>query len=238
MKPFYVEGINIDDVWFQLLSGIQDHGMRYKIDSGSYAGEYRLEYPFASGWMSNPHIRPLAPIMPESSPLPAPTDDNKIAEYFANYIMDPDLEPNEEYRYSSWINQDLGVGESPVDWIIRHFKERGYGNNHCFIQVGNPDSILSYDRPYSTEVDRGTTPCLRGLDFKIKDGKLITTAYFRSWDLFAGFPENCGGFVLLNEFLAEHLEGVEPGPLAFASAGLHCYSYQLDVVNARLGKRV
>jgi len=285
MKPVFVEGTTLDDVWFQLLSKIHEHGRKYKIDAGSYAGDIRLEFDFVSGFIHNPHVRPLAPIMPEGSSLPAPTSDESGNLYFANYIMDANLAPNEEYRYSTWINgqilpypeycrevkceflsntvsgdycvQQLNSNRqneykliapnftcpiiedrpnTPVSWVINHFKNCGYGNNHCYIPVGNPHSTLAYDRPFTNELERGTSPCLRGLDFKIKDGKLITSIVFRSWDLFAGFPENMIGFILLNEYIADNLPGVEPGPIAFSCAGLHCYGFQLEILKARLGK--
>jgi thymidylate synthase len=94
---------------------------------------------------------------------------------------------------------------------------------------------MAYDQPYENEADRGTSPCLRGIDTKIKDNQLQFHVYFRSWDLFAGFPENMGGITLLQEFMASEL-GIEVGTLSFSSLGLHCYDYQLDVLKQRLGK--
>ena len=128
------------------------------------------------------------------------------------------------------------VDETPIEWIIRHFQEKGYGNNHCHINVGNSDSNFAYDIPYVDETDRRTSPCLRSMDFKIKDNRLILSIVFRSWDLYAGFPENMGGFALLNQYVCNHLDGVEPGPLAFTSAGLHAYDYQIEPIMAILHK--
>lgn len=286
-KPVHVNATTLDDAWFQLLYQVNENGRKYKIDTGSYVGDIRLEFDFVSGFISKPHIRPLAPKMPEGSNLPVPTDDDAIDKYFANYLMDPNLEPEEEYRYSTWINGQMlqypeycryikceeykksenqafitesniiDVGDpftcqgntangqqicpldkpnTQLEWIIEHFKTKGYGNNHCHIIIGDKESSLAYDRPYSNEMERGTSPCLRGLDFKIKDGQLITGVIFRSWDLYSGFPENMGGFTLLNEYVADQLEGVEPGPLTFTSQGLHCYGFQLEVLKQRLGK--
>jgi thymidylate synthase len=270
--PVYVNATTLDDVWFQLLYQINEHGRRYKIDNGSYAGDIRLEFDFASGFINKPHERPLAPRMPEGSTLPRPTDDDAIEQYFANYLMDPNLADNEEYRYATWINGQmlpypdycyyvkcpeitsvtltecqnmlqtknitkcpLGRPNTQLEWIIDHFKSKGHGNNHCYITVGDKYSSLSYDKPYNNESERGTSPCLRGIDFKIKQDTLITGVEFRSWDLFSGFPENMGGITLLNEYVANEL-GVQPGPLAFSSMGLHCYGFQLEVLKQRLRK--
>ena len=243
-KPVFVDARDLNDAYFTLLWEVWHNGRKYKIDTGSFAGAYRLEFDYVSGFIREPHTRPLAPIMPQG--IPPTTTDDEIEKYFANYLMDSDLEPNEHYRYSSWLNGTDHYNEfhhfkkplieTPIEWVIKHFKEKGYGNNHCFINIGNVDSGFNYDIPYSNEGERRTSPCFRGIDFKIKDNKLITSVIFRSWDLYAGFPENMGGFTLLNEYVAEQLDGVEPGPLAFTSAGLHCYDYQLDPVMTILNR--
>jgi thymidylate synthase len=98
------------------------------------------------------------------------------------------------------------------------------------------DSGFNYDVEYKHEAERRTSPCLRGIDFKIKDNYLIMSVIFRSWDLYTGFPENMGGMALLNEYIAEQLDDVKPGPLAFTSAGLHAYDYQIDPIMSILKK--
>jgi len=244
LKPALIEANNIDDAYFQLISHCYDYGYEFKITEGSNKGGKRVEIPFAAGFIRYPHTRPLAPIMPAG--IPPTTTDEKIEEYFANYLMDPNLSPNEEYRYSTWINgeyfnpsvplhKDSKYNESQLGWCIRHFKEKGFGNNHCFITIGDPTINFNYDFPYKNETDRRTSPCLRGIDIKIKDNKVLLGIIYRSWDLYAGFPENMGGFALLNQYIAEELS-IDPGPLSFASQGLHCYDYQLGAVMHYLNK--
>jgi thymidylate synthase len=249
--PIQIVANDLNDAYFQLLGYVYHHGRRYKIDTGSFAGAYRLEFDFCSGFINYPHTRPLAPIMPEGIP-PVTTDDKLELEYFPNYLMNPELKGNEHYRYSSWINgtdhyKEFGINpdwekeytedkETPLEWVIRHFKEKGYGNNHCYINIGNVDSGFNYDIPYKHEGERRTSPCLRGLDFKIKDGYLIIGCIFRSWDLYVGFPENMGGLTLLNEYVANQLKDVKPGPLTFTSMGLHAYDYQIDPIMSILNK--
>lgn len=246
-NPVFIKARDLNDAYFSLLWELWIKGRRYKVDTGSFAGTQRLEFDYASGFINYPHTRPLAPIMPEGL-LPTTTDE-KLNEYFVNYLMDPTLANGEHYKYSSWLNGIDHYNEfgsslnskfyaemTPIEWVIQHFKEKGYGNNQCYINIGNVDSGFNYDLPYKHEVERRTSPCFRGIDFKIKKGLLITSVIFRSWDLYAGFPENMGGFTLLNEYVANHLDGVEPGPLAFTSAGLHCYSYQLEPIMTILNK--
>jgi len=257
LKSVFVEGTTLDDVWFKLLSECYKHGRINKITDGSFAGANRLEFDYVAGTIYYPDTRPLAPIMPSNTP-PVTTDD-KIEEYFVNYLMDGhNLEDNEHYRYSTWIKggpykipkfdsctyepgeEVAGIWVKVPDqlqWCIDHYKEKGFGNNHCYIQVGYPESSFAYNIPWKTEADRQTSPCLRGIDTHIKlvDGvwRLCFAVTFRSWDLFAGWPENLGGMTMLMEFMANELN-VDIGSLSFNSLKLHCYDFQLDAVKARL----
>lgn len=120
-----------------------------------------------------------------------------------------------------------------TEWIINHYKEKGFGNNHCCIQVGYPESSFAYDIPYKDETERQTSPCLRMIDTHIKGGKLHFAVTFRSWDLYAAFPTNIGGITMLMEYMANELD-IEVGPLSFSCLKLHCYDYQIEQVKNRL----
>ena len=255
IKDIYIKGKDLNDTWFQLLWGIDSIGRKVKIDSGSFEGidTYRVEFDFAAGIIEYPTIRPLSPIMP-SNMDPVTTDDI-IGDYFVNYLMNGNLEVNEHYKYATWINggyyniPNIEVGEligcqtikvpQQLEWCINHFKNKGLYNNHCYIQVGYPESCFAYDVPYKNPEDRQTSPCLRGIDLKIvdEDGKnyLLSHVYFRSWDLYSAWPTNMGGITLLLEYIARELN-VEVGFLSFSSEKLHCYSHQIKSLKKRLGK--
>ena len=59
---------------------------------------------------------------------------------------------------------------------------------------------------------------------RIKDGKLIFYPYFRSNDLWGGFPANLAGIAVLQKYMADAI-GVEMGPMVYSSKGLHIYGY-------------
>lgn len=259
-NPVFIRARDLDDAWHQLLWNVNEYGRRYKISSGSFEGAERLSFDFVSGFISNPHVEPLTPRMPEGSNLPSPCTDDDAFNYFANYLMDAKLAPNEHYKYASFIKGGNELCETrQIDWIINHLKEQPQ-NEHCYCTIGNPEDLLNYDKPYkycskcekwfgtnykkcaycggelkSFEEKRGTTCCLRGLDFKIIDGYLFTHVVYRSWALFSGWGLNMAGFTLLNQYMAQEI-GVNPGPLAFSSKGLHCYDFELDVLSLRLGR--
>lgn len=195
-NPVFINATTLGDCWFQLLQGLYDNGRKYLITDGSFKGINRLVFDDVSGFISYPHIRPLAPLMPEASSLPAPTTDEDIEMYFANYLMNNQIQDNEDYKYATFItggkyNIPKGIlyecddNDSRVfalankiavpdqlEWIIKHFEEKGFGNEHCYLTVGYPESNFAYDIPFKTEQERKTSPCLRGLDFRIIEDKV------------------------------------------------------------------
>jgi thymidylate synthase len=190
-NPVFINGKTLGDTWFQLLQGLYDNGRKYLITDGSYKGINRLVFDDVAGFIEYPHERPLAPIMPEGSNLPAPTTDHDIEMYFADYLMNNKIQDNEDYKYATFItggnyeipnviyvpgrlmNEPMWI-EVPnqLDWIIKHFKEKGFGNEHCYLTVGYPESNFAYDIAYNNEQERKTSPCLRGLDFRIIEDKI------------------------------------------------------------------
>ncbi len=263
-SSIHIKAKTLDDGWHQILYNLNKHGRKYKITSGSHAGSERLVCDFITGFVEFPHTRPLAPIIDDPN-IPKPTTDDEIEKYFATYLMDPVLELGEEYRYSTWIVGDSYLDANAVspinqaEWVINHFNTHGFGNEHCYITIGNSNSCSAYERPYKycpickkyfkheisrcpqhdkelikDETIRGTSPCLRGLDFAIRDGYLLTYVYYRSWDAYSGWPENMGGFTLLNEYIANELN-VKPGPLAFSCKSLHGYSHHIGLIAHKVG---
>lgn len=262
-KPVFIEATTIDDCWFQILQAIYEKGRVYTKTSGSSTGMPIYGLDFLSGFIHYPHTRPLTPIMPEGVP-PVTTDEN-IEQYFVSYLMSSQLEKNEHYKYSTWIvggqgkNERVSCNVNQVEWIIEHFKNHGLRNNHCCLMVGNPDTALEYDKEYmecpnchtfhkrqiklcpvcnvkliTNEAKRPTSPCLRLLDFRVIDGYLTTNVVYRGWNSMA-FPENIGGFTLLNEYISDQLN-VEPGPISFSTKAMNCPEEVFEILKLRLRK--
>jgi thymidylate synthase len=106
---------------------------------------------------------------------------------------------------------------SQVNWVIWTYKNKGHRNNQMVLQVANPTDIILKD-----------PPCLRHIDTRVQDGKLHFFPYFRSWDLWNGFPANLAAIQLLKEYMAAEI-GVEDGEMVCASKGLHIYDYTFDM---------
>ena len=96
---------------------------------------------------------------------------------------------------------------------IKMYREDGYGTNQACMSVGNRHSIyLEHSQ------------CLRLIDTRVSNGKLHFIVYFRSWDLWGGFPANLAAIQILKEYVASEI-GVEDGELVASSKGLHLYDH-------------
>ena len=213
LKCELIEATSIDDAHFKLVRRVFQAGRVYIIDRGSFEGHKRLEFDHVTVQMTFPGTRPLAPSMPAG--VPPVTDDKTIAEYFLKYLFSPEVEDNEIYTYGQYIHPQ-------IDPIISMLRDQGAGTNQATMAIGGPESILQ-EHP----------PCLRTIDCRVMHGALHFVVYFRSWDLWAGLPENLGGLQMLKEHMAK-LIGVDDGELIASSKGLHLYDYQWPLALARL----
>jgi thymidylate synthase len=212
----FLEARDIPDAWFQCVYDIIDHGHTYRIDRGSFEGQERLEFDYMTIHIKFPGTRPLIPDIPPSLGIPNPVADGYIEEYLP-YLMTSDKKPNEDYTYGEYL-------ESQIAYIIDLYKTDGHGTNQAYMTVGNPESLKLKD-----------PPCLRGIDTRIRYGKLHFMVYFRSWDLWNGFPANLGAIQLLKEYMADEI-GVEDGEIVAASKGLHLYDYIWELAKLRTMK--
>lgn len=252
-KIAFIEATSLEDAWFQALSKIMTEGRRYLVTSGSFEGTYRSGMPICIN-IQNPGTRPLHPLTPEASNIPPPTTEEKINDYLL-YLMTGERQPNEHYTYGEDLHWQ-------IEWAINHFKEAGHGNNHCYMTVGRPETVYFYDQSIdyeeriivqnrvtgellrnqqitntwnkNTEIKR-SSQCLRGIDTWIDEGKLNFWCYFRSWDLWGGFPVNLGGIQLLKEYMADEI-GVEDGCMIVSCKDLHVYEHTWVVALMRIGK--
>jgi len=208
-----IEARDIPDAWYQCVYSIINRGHRYKIDRGSFEGQERLEFDYITVHIKHPYIRPLLPDIPPSLGIPNPVADGYLEEYLP-YLMTSEKQPTEDYTYGQYL-------ESQIAEVIRMYKEDGHGTNQAYMTVGNPEALYLKD-----------PPCLRGIDTRIRYGKLHFMIYFRSWDLWGGFPANLGAIQMLKEYMAQEI-GVKDGEIIAASKGLHLYDYIWELAKLR-----
>ncbi len=246
----FVMGNDLNDLYFKtVLSALKKGRVNY-INSGSYEGSHRIEFDAATLMVNYPTTRPLAPT-PRPG-IPVSTNDEKIENYFNNYLINGNLQDTEHYTYGAWmwgIPEELpleskriqrGTRLNQLVWCLDHFIKKGLGTNHNYITIGCAEGLQRYDWPYEKgdEINRGTTECLRGITLRVLDEKQFNLhCFFRSWDLVAGLPENLGGLTRVMEFSIEYLNSnlpkdnaiIKPGRLYAYSPGLHVYEHDLDI---------
>ncbi len=213
MNLEFIKARDLPDAWFQCIYQILDKGRKYKIDRGSYKGQERLEFDYITVHIKFPGTRPLLPDIPAALGIPNPVADGYLEQYLP-YLMTSAKKSGEEYTYGEYL-------EPQIKEIIRMYREDGPGTNQAFMTIGDRSSLYLED-----------PPCLRAIDTRIKDGKLHFVVYFRSWDLWNGFPANLGAIQLLKEYMSESI-GVEDGEIIAASKGLHIYDYVWELAKLR-----
>lgn len=231
MRPFFLIAKNIPDAWFQLIYNIFDNAYAQKIQKGSFENEqYRLQYPGIAIYIEHPYYD-MVPTIPPGSGIPAPTTMEYIEDYFVNYLMNPELSENETYKYASRIQNRMPNGGTQLERVIDIIRNTPL-TNQAVIEVATPDD-LDICCGKDGKLD---PPCLRLLDFKVipagDELVLTVSAYFRSWDLWAGFPTNLGGIELLKQFVASET-GLKNGSIYAYSAGAHIYGYQEEIARLR-----
>lgn len=214
MDITFIKARDLPEAWWKCIRAALREGREYKIDKGSYAGQKRKELEFIIVQIEKPGTRPLVPDVPTG--LPVPTDINYIMDYYTNYLMLPKtgLKPNEQYTYGDDISPQFLEA-------CRKYKEEGFNTNQVCLSVGSRESIFLND-----------PQCLRLIDTRVLDGKLNYIVYFRSWDLFGGFPTNLAAIQLMKESMAQEI-GVQDGEMIALSKGLHLYDHHWE-----LGKEV
>ncbi len=213
MNISVIEARDLPEAWFLCLRKTLAEGYKYKIERGSYSGQHRKELDFVVLKVRNPGARPLTPDVPQG--VPAPTTMEYIESYLP-YLMTAHRAEGEQYTYGQYLEKQIAE-------VIRMYKEDGHNTNQAFMAVGDSQSIFLDD-----------PPCLRGIDTKVRDGRLHFFAYFRSWDLWAGFPSNLAAIQLLKEYMASEI-GVGDGEMIASSKGLHLYEYAWELAKTAAG---
>jgi len=197
----------INEAWYFACTECLESGYEYQIEKGSFEGHIRRQLEHMALCIEHPEVRPLAVSYKGKNV----TTDLQINDYFAEYLISGKLRENETYTYGHRMYPFLSA-------TIDKLKETP-GTNQACLEIASPSDVLMVH-----------PPCLRLVDFKAGDGKINLHAYFRSWDLYAGFPMNVAGLQLLNEYVA-HEADMKTGKMFLYSSGAHLYDYAWCVFN-------
>ena len=245
-----IEVRDLGDAWFQAVDKILSEGYEYVIDHGSNKGQKRLEFDHITIHIKFPGVRPLIPDIPKEYGIPNPVEEGYIERYLP-YLMTPKKEPNEDYTYGERLSGWRSITSTVVPNVFKQYENaiappyaipvhlktinqiqgvvdmyttKGYGTNQATMAVAIP-----------SDIHLGDPPCLRVIDTRVRYGKLHFIVYFRSWDLWNGFPANLGALQLLKEYMAGEI-GIEDGEIIASSKGLHLYDYVWELAEMRTRK--
>jgi thymidylate synthase len=257
LHPQFFKATSISDAWHQCVYRLIDSGRIFDIDRGSFEGQKRLEFDFITVHLTHPSTIPLLPKVNPSFNFPDPVEEGYLDDYLP-YLMTGEEKVGESYTYGQrickaklhdfmYVNPELQLDfkKLPKKCIMDHtnggdfephvfinqmelmiwtYKNKGVRNNQMTLQVGQPSDMLLKD-----------PPCLRHIDTRIQDGKLHFFPYFRSWDLFGGFPANLAAIEMMKQYCAAEI-GVENGEIIATSKGLHIYDYVFEIAETLRGK--
>jgi len=207
MKISPLNARDLSEAWFVCLREVLNQGYDYQIERGSYVGEWRKQLDFVVVQIRHPETRPLIPDVPQGVPPPSTME---YVESYLPYLMTSQKKEGEQYTYGQYLEKQIAE-------VIRMYKKDGHNTNQAFMTVGNEASISLSD-----------PPCLRAIDTRILNRRLNFFVYFRSWDLWAGFPSNLAAIQLLKEYMASEI-GVEDGEIIAMSKGMHLYKYSWEL---------
>jgi len=213
LKITSLEARDLSEAWFVCLRRVVEDGYEYLIERGSYAGQKRKELDFVQVKITNPANRPLTPDVPAGVPAPATME---YIENYLPYLMTAKRAEGEQYTYGQFLEHQIAE-------VIRMYNEDGFNTNQAYMSVGDDRSIYLSD-----------PPCLRGIDTRVRYDRLHFICYFRSWDLWAGFPSNLAAIQLLKEYIGSEI-GVGDGEIIAVSKGLHLYDYSWELASVACG---
>jgi thymidylate synthase len=240
-----INATTIEDAWRQAIYNIDNDGCYniYKIDTGSFEGHRRLEYyPLVVITINAPYTRPLEVTVPEGKNIPAPSSEHYTIEYLDKLINPNSKFENEDYVYAQYVWPQL---QEVIDKL-----SKGSGTNQATITVGDSESIALQDPPCLKLIDFRLTKKAVGIPDFLGSKEVCTMhyiynldmiVYFRSWDLWAGFPNNLAALELLREYVYMEVTGEKStyltnGSIIAVSKGLHLYDYCWDYVELLNGR--
>jgi thymidylate synthase len=227
---FRVQAETVAATWLKILNHIQRYG---KTEKTRYASNNKLK-----------EIINLTAVI---------TKENPEKEYFPHYLpfgfeelkayypemMTKRRIPGAAYNYGDRMRNQIvsslrrqgsiDVQDQPT------MDSRLRGNDKVIDQIKEIISLLRR-RPFSKKAfavlyraddwlktDSSDTPCMTQLHARIAANKLIVTAYFRSQDMFHGWPRNAFALRRVQKEIADGI-GLSMGPLTLITMSAHMYA--------------
>ncbi len=150
-------------------------------------------------------------------------NEERLEEY-ARQLLSGD-NPGFEYTYGERLRAWALPGSAPLDQI-----EQAIARLRASSSTRRATAV-TWIAPLDSIKEE--VPCMIVDDFKLRDGRLHLSIFFRSHDFAGAYPANLYGLARLLEYVAGEV-GAEPGSISTTSASAHIYEHDWDWVERML----
>ena len=207
----FIRGRTISDAWHRGLNLIWRNGQEIIDERGTKIREI-LSLQVV---VENPYV--------EMIPKEYSWNEERLEEY-ALQLLSAD-NPGFEYTYGERLRGwSVGSGQrvDQIEQAIRRLK-------------ASPSTRRATAVTWIPPIDeiKDEVPCMIVDDFKLRDGCLNLSVFFRSHDFAGAYPANLYGLARVLEQVAKEI-GARPGSISTTSASAHVYEHDWDYVEEML----
>jgi len=150
-------------------------------------------------------------------------NEERLEEY-ARQLLSGD-NPGFEYTYGERLRAWALPGSAPLDQI-----EQAIARLQASSSTRRAIAV-TWIAPVDSRTEE--VPCMIVDDFKLREGRLHLSIFFRSHDYAGAYPANLYGLARLLQYVAGEV-GAEPGSISTTSASAHIYEHDWDWVERML----
>lgn len=197
---FVVRKSTVLDAWREILWTVMSFGHVSPTDFG--VGQKEVLGLLSVIARPSPHFGPL----PDWAPF---TNDD--AERYLEHFFVAEAREDLAYNYGHRLRAKWGLDQ--IDSLVTEITRSG-SSRRALASLWDP----------ATDAESAEPPCLTTVQVALREGRLHTSAYIRSNDMFRAYPLNAAALASLQESVRARLPDVEPGPLSILSFSAHIYS--------------
>lgn len=207
----FIRGRSISDAWHRGLNLIWRQGQEITDERGTKIRELLslqvvVEDPYQ-----------------EMIPQEYSWNEDRLEEYALQLLSAEN--PGFEYTYGERLRSWSWQGTAPVDQIehvIHRLKDSPFTRRATAVTWIPP-----------LDESKEEIPCMIVDDFKLRDGRLNLSVFFRSHDFAGAYPANLYGLARVLEYVSHEI-GASPGSISTTSASAHIYEHDWDWVSEML----
>lgn len=206
----FIRSKTISDAWHRGISLIWRHGQEIMDQRAIKI----IELLSLQVVVENPYI--------EMIPVEYSWNRERLDDYAQQLLSSEN--PGFEYTYGNrlraWSSASSPLDQ--IDYVIRHLK-------------ASPNTRRATAVTWIPSLDsrKEEVPCMIVDDFKMRDGRLNLSVFFRSHDFAGAYPANLYGLARLLEYVSNEV-GASPGSISTLSASAHIYEHDWDWIREML----